>query len=168
MARELPREVWAITAPLLGPPIDSRAYSIKDWLRGGEPSFGGKETEPILSYIPLQDLWTWVDQDVDRRAWYLASFVPKDLINNPAKPCVAQETLNRYGDRDDVQRNLIANFSSEGWTGPESEHYRSKKEKLENLLEAEVEPRVREWLHLYVGYLRKSVEQARMEEEREN
>ena len=169
IARELPREVWAITAPLLGPPIDSRAFSIKHWLRGGLVSFGGgKETDPILGYIPLQDLWTWVDQDVDHRAWYLASFVPKDLANGPSRPSVAREMLIQYGDRDDVQNSLIANYSTEGWTGPRSEHHRSRKEELERLLEGEKEPRVRGWLHRYIEYLRESVEQARTEEERQD
>ena len=151
IAKEAPHEVWAVTAPLLGPPIDSRAYSIQNWLRGGELSFGGGgEAESVLSYIPLQDVWDWVDQDVDHRAWYLAGFVPKDLVNHPSRPSVAREMLIRYGDRDDVQRNLIANYSTEGWMGPESEHYGSKKEELERLLGAEPELRVREWLNRYV------------------
>jgi hypothetical protein len=168
IAKELPHEVWAITAPLLGPPIDSRAFSITYWLRGGLFFGRAKETEPVLGYIPLEDLWTWVDQDVDHRAWYLASFVPKDLANDASRPSVAREVLIRYGDRDDVQRNLIANYSTEGWTGPQSEHHTSRKEQLERLLEGETEPRVREWLHRYIGYLRKSVEGARMEEERQD
>lgn len=105
---------------------------------------------------------------VDRRAWYLAGFAPKDLTNDPIKPRIARELLIRYGDRDDVQRNLIANFSSGGWMGSESEHYRSEKEALESLLEAEGQPQVREWVRRYVGLLRKSVEQARIEEERED
>jgi hypothetical protein len=169
IALELPHEVWGITAPLLGPPIDSRAYSIKNWLRGGDliPGGSGKEAESVLSWIPLQDLWTWVEQDVERRAWYLASLVPKDLTRDPNRASVAREVLVRYGDRDDVQRSLIANYSTEGWMGPASEHHRLKKEELERLLEAEPEPRVREWLHKYVGYLRKSIEQERMAEERE-
>jgi hypothetical protein len=168
IARELPSEVWVITAPLLGPPIDWRANTIKDWLQGGAFSFGGRANqEAILNSVPRQNLWDWVDKDIEGRAWYLASFVPKFTADLKI-PEVSRELLIRYGDRDDVQRNLIANFSSEGWAGPESEHYRTKKEALERLLEAESDPRVREWLNLYAGRLRRSIEQARTEEEREN
>ncbi len=169
IAKELPREVWAITASLLGPPIDARAFSIRDWLGGALFSLGsGNRSESVLTYIPLQDLWDWVEKDVDRRAWYLAGFAPKDLANNTIKPPISRELLIRYGDRDDVQRNLIANFSSGGWMGPESEHYKSEKEALESLLATERQPQVREWLSRYVGLLEKSVEQARIEEERED
>ena len=168
ITNELPREVWAIVAPLLGPPIDSRAYSLMDWLRGGEPSVGtSKDAESALAFVPLEDLWSWVDQDIENRAWYLARLVPKELFIDSQRPCLAREVFIRYGDREDVQRNLIGNFSTEGWVGSESDQYRAKKERLEQLLEAETQPRVREWLERYIGLLQKSVDQARIGEERE-
>src|SRR5205823_4272568 len=80
----------------------------------------------ILHAIPPEDIWAWVDIDAERRAWYLATFVPKDLLLYPERTSLVREILIRYGDREDVQRNLMANFSSEGWMGPESAHHRSK------------------------------------------
>jgi hypothetical protein len=168
IARELPSEVWTIVAPLLGPPIDRRAHAITDWLQGGMFSFGGRDREEaIINNIPHQEIFDWVDQNVDKRAWYLASFVPKFTADLKLPP-VSRVLLIRYGDRDDVQRNLMANYSSEGWAGPESEHHRGKKEALERLLDAESEPRVREWLNRYIGGLRRSIDRAHMEEERED
>jgi hypothetical protein len=164
----MPSEVWAIAAPLLGPPIDPPAYAITNWLQGGSFSFGGHDNEEaILNWIPQHELWDWVDKDIEKRAWYLASFVPK-LTSDGKLPEVSRRLLIRYGDRDDVQRNLLASFSSEGWVGPESQHHRSTREVLERLLTVETEPRVREWLNRYIGRLRWSIEQARMEEERED
>jgi hypothetical protein len=60
----------------------------------------------------------------------------------------------------------MANYSSEGWVGAESEHQRGKKKALERLLDVEPEPRVREWLNLYIGSLRRSIDRAHMWEER--
>jgi hypothetical protein len=167
IASEFPSEIWKIAAPFLGPPIDQRSHAIMSWLKGGEHRWGNGQPDSILSRIPLQDLWAWVDDNVDLRAWYLASFVPK-LTAELTLPDVVRELLIRYGDRDDVQRNLAANFSSEGWAGPASEHYRSKKEVLDRLLAKELEPRVREWLQQYIVSLQRSVEHARTEEERED
>jgi hypothetical protein len=167
IAQELPSEVWTIVAPLLGPPIDRRAHAITDWLQGGKFSFGGRDREAtIINNIPHQEIFEWVDQDVEKRAWYLANFVPK-LTADLKMPPISRELLIRYGDRDDVQQNLMANYSSEGWMGSESEHQRGKKKALERLLDVEPEPRVREWLNLYIGSLRRSIDRAHMREERE-
>lgn len=168
IAQEMPSEVWATLSPWLGPPIDSRAHGITDWLQGGRFAFGGRDKEEsVLDCIPHQDLWDWVDQEVDERAWYLASFAPKLGVDGNLPP-IARGLLVRYGDRDDVRRNLMANYSTEGWMGPESSHHAGKKEALERLLESEPEPRVREWLNLYIGRLRWSIDRARTEEERDD
>ncbi len=168
IAQEMPCEVWAILSPWLGPPIDSRAHAITNWLQGGSLTFGDQNSEEaVLNYIPHQDLWAWVDQDVENRAWYLASFAPKLGADGNMSP-IARGLLVRYGDSDDVRRNLMANYSSEGWWGSESSHYAGKMDALERLLESEPEPRVREWLNFYIGSLRRSIERARTQEERED
>jgi hypothetical protein len=168
IAKAMPREVWSIATRFLGPPIDSRSYSITDWLKG-DSFFGGEDkVDSILDHIPLGELWRWVDQDVEKRAWYLASFVPKKLFVAPEKQCMVREVLIRYGDRKDVQSSLAANFSTEGWMGSESTHHRFKKENLQDYLERESEPRVREWLHQYIAYLQRSIDRARIQEERED
>lgn len=172
LSEEIPHQMWMIASPLLGPPIDARAHSIKDWLAGTEHLWrSGENAErvtSILHAVPIEDLWAWVDAEPEPRAWYLASFVPKDLLLYPEQRSIVRELLIRYGDRDDVQRNLIANFSSEGWAGSESEHYRAKISRLKRALESEAEPKVREWLHRYIRSLERSVESARNEEERED
>ena len=168
ITKALPSEVWKIVSTLLGPPIDLRAYSIKSWLRGDGVAYGGTYSQSVLDFIPQDAIWSWVDEDVEQRAWYIASFVPPQLFVEGERPCLAREILIRYGERDDVQRNLLANFSTEGWVGPESEHYQSKKDFLEHILEGEHNVRVREWLQRYLGYLRTSIDQARAAEERED
>lgn len=171
IAKEMPMEVWGLAAPLLGPPIDSHSYSVSLWLKGGS-LFADEENEgkadSVLSYVPLEEVWKWVDQDVDKRAWYLAGFVPKVLFIDPSRPCLAREVLIRYGHREDVQSSLAANFSTAGWWGPESLHHKSRREALQAFLQQEDNPRVREWLNKYVEHLQRDIDRARIMEERED
>jgi len=159
-----PRKVWKKITKYLGPPIDSRAFHIKEWLRGGEFF---EEKEGALTLIPLDNIWEWVDEDVENRAWYLASFVPKTLFREKGKICLAREVLIRYGAREDVRRNLIANFSTEGWTGPASTHYQKKKEFLLEFKKKETNQNVIDWINEYVSILDEEIKKAKIEEERE-
>jgi hypothetical protein len=164
--RQHPEETWMRITDCLGPPIDERAYLLKDWLRG-EDSWGS-EKEGALSLVPPEAVWRWVDEDVDRRAWYLASFVPKLLFREEGRICWAREVLVRYGERDDVRRGLAANFSTEGWTGPESVHLETKKQALLDFLEEEEHANVIGWIKEYVSHIEKRIDRARTAEERED
>jgi hypothetical protein len=168
IAKAEPSGVWGIASAMLGPPIDNRAYSIGEWLKGEADVFGDGQADSILKYVPAEELWRWVDTDVVKRAWYLASFVPKDLFISNEKRCLAREVLIRYGDREDVQSNLAANFSTEGWVGPESTHHEGKKKALQEFLAIETHPRVRDWLTNYISSLDRTIGRARIEEERED
>jgi hypothetical protein len=163
ITRSNPTEAWHIITKYLGPPIDGRAYRITHWLQGG----AFDHNEGILPFIPLEELWRWVDADIETRSWYLASFVPKILIREPGKICLAREVLIRYGSRDDVRRNLMSNFSSEGWMGPASNHYRAKKEMLMAFRAEEENENVKRWIDEYIESLDQYINKAQGSEERE-
>jgi hypothetical protein len=164
--RQHPEETWMRITDCLGPPIDERAYLVKDWLRG-EDSWGS-EKEGALSLVPPEAVWRWVDEDVDRRAWYLATFVPKLLFREEGRTCWAREVLVRYGAREDVRRNLIANFSTEGWVGLESIHLQNKKQGLLDFLEHEEDENVRRWINEYASEIEGRIDKAMVSEERED
>ncbi|MDQ5893012.1 MAG: hypothetical protein QG640_22, partial [Patescibacteria group bacterium] len=127
ITKTYPNETWELVKKYLGPPIDDKAYIIKRWLRGGT-LLGDKEG--LLTSFDERHVWAWVDEDIERRAWYLASFVPKKLFRKDGEICWVRELLVRYGDRADVRRNLNANFYSEGWTGSASSHHEKVRENL--------------------------------------
>lgn len=158
-----PKEIWEKITKYLGPPIDSRAFHIRQWLRGNELF---KEEEGALVLIPPEDIWKWVEGDVEKRAWYVATFAPNELFRKEGKICLGREVLVRYGEREDVRRNLRANFSTEGWSGPESIHYQEKKQKLLDFKKEEENERVKLWIDEYVSSLDKYIERAKIEEER--
>lgn len=160
--RQNPRETWRAIQKYLGPPIDARAYHITSWLRGDDISDGA--TTGVIALVPREELWRWVDEDVEKRAWYLATFVPKSLTRTGV--CLAREVLIRYGERDDVRSNLMANFSTEGWSGPESLHYQGKRAWLLGFRKDETNANVKRWIDEYVSGLDSAIARARITEER--
>lgn len=165
ITRRNPQEVWGLVSERLGPPIDSRAFHLKSWLRGDKYSPGGEGG--VLPLIPLDAVWSWVDANRENRAWYLASFVPKQLFRSTERPCLAREVLIRYGSDSSVRNNLMANFSTEGWSGPASGHYREKKQWLLDFKKEETDANVKLWIDEYVENLERQIEHAKVREERE-
>lgn len=158
IAKKHPIGMWDIIKKYLGPPIDYRSYSIKDWIQRSN----------FLCLIPLKKIWSWVDQDIEKRARYLASFVPKTLHRNKEVVCLVRELLIRYGEKDDVRGALNANFSSEFWWGPASIHYQGKKEHLLKFRQKEDNKNVKLWLDEYISGLDRSINQAKIREERDD
>lgn len=165
ITRKNPREVWQLVSQRLGPPIDSRGFRLNSWLRGDRYSPGGEGG--VLPLIPLDDIWKWVDANREKRAWYLASFVPKQLFRSTERPCLAREVLIRYGSDPTVRNNLTANFSTEGWSGPASAHYQEKEQQLLAFKKEETDANVRLWIDEYVAGLQAQIDQAKIREERE-
>ncbi len=163
ISQKYPGEVWERVKKYLGPPIDSRAYHIKEWLRG-QGFF--EEKEGTLATFTPDMVWQWVDGDVENRAWYLATFVPKILFRQEGRTCWARELLVKYGDRENVQNNLMANFSSEGWSGPASLHYQQKRDGLLEFREKEDNENVKRWIDRFVIGLDKQIEHEKIVEER--
>lgn len=164
VARKYPEEVWDIVAKHLGPPIDSRAFHIKEWLRGSEFSSAGESG--ALPFFPTKKVWEWVDKNVEKRAWYVASFAPKLLFRQKDKPCWAREILVKYGDRKDVRQTMDANFYTEGFSGPASLHYKQKKEQLLAFREGESNANVKRWIDEEVSLLDKYIAHEIIQEER--
>lgn len=158
-----PAEVWAIIVKYLGPPLDVRAYHIKEWLRGGGMF---EEVEGSITALKPELVWSWVEDDVNTRARYLATFVPKVFFNDPNRMCWARELLIRYGKIQDVRNNLVSNFFSEGWTGPASLHYQQRRDGLASSLTQETNENVKKWLTEFISILDKYIEREKIAEER--
>ena len=108
----------------------------------------------------------WVDEDVENRAWHLASFVPNNLFREEGKVCLAREVLVRYGTRKDVKESLMASFSSGGWEGPASLHLQGRREQLLNYKKNENNENVKLWIDEFISHLENDIERAKINEER--
>jgi hypothetical protein len=152
---KFPVETWGSVTKYIGPPVNSRAFHVSRWLRDG-----------ALTFIPPGEVWNWIDGDISTRAWYAATFVPPKLERQTAETCWARELLIRYGDRQDVRKNLSANFLTGSWQGPESSHYQSKKQALEAFRNGETDINVLRWLDEFIAGLNHYIEHAQIREER--
>jgi len=164
IVQRFPEQAWELIKNYLGPPIDARAYHITHWLRGDEHS---RPKGGVLELIPPKKLWEWVDENVLERAHSLTNMVPKALFREEGRFCLAREVLVRYGDQADVRNSLMANFSTEGWKGPESSHLEGKKQWLMEFKAGERNKNVRRWIDEYLAVLDESIQRAQIAEERE-
>lgn len=163
IAEKYPKEVWSIVEKYLGPPLDKRSFVLREWLKGG--SFMARRNGgPALNLFEPKDFWGWVDQNVEERAWYAANLIPK-WLSHTDDYCWAKELLTKYGDREDVRNNYSANYSTEGWSGPASEHYKKKKQALEEYAKNETDANVLRWIREYTSGLDRQIEGALVEEE---
>jgi hypothetical protein len=148
--------VWEIIAPLIEPLNDVRAWSIFQWLHDG-----------AMPLVPKKALFRWIDEDVPKRAKWVARFVPKDLFSEEPDASICRQLLIRYGERKDLRTQFLDNFLSEGVVGPRSEHYIELKQRVLSSRSREVEPNRRLWLDEYIASLEREIETAKMLEERE-
>lgn len=147
-------------------PVDSNAFWIITWLRGDDVF--DEDSGGALHLFFAQDIWNWIDQDTSTRAPFMARYVPKSLHRDEDRTCFSREMLIRYGNIEEVKAELIANFSSEGWTGPTSSHLRKKIRRLSEFRDSEDNDLVISWLNEYIDRLQDYLELALIEEERDN
>src|SRR5205823_2519829 len=120
-----------------------------------------------LTMMPRDKIWEWVNENVEERAWLVAHIAPKTTSLDNWSSSLARAVLVRYGNRKDVRGELRANYSTEGWSGPESMHYQAKKLTLLQFKDAETNDNVKQWLNEYISILDADIKRAQIEEERE-
>lgn len=155
--------VWKTIEQYLGPPIDRRAYSLTRWLRG-ERAEAVSRPAALQLFEPAL-VWRWVNGDIEKRARYLAFFVPPQLSCPEGQISFARELLAKYGNRPDVRNSFSADYSSEAWTGPESAHYGQRRDELLQFRQHETNPNVLKWVEEYLHDLNTSIERAKAQEE---
>lgn len=163
--KEKPRETWKIIEKYIEPPYDSRAFHLTQWLRGGK--FFDIHEPSVLEYFIFNDIWKWVEDNPEKRAPYLASFVPPNLFPTNGQPSLTRELLIKYGHLKSVRNSFSANYSTDGWSGSEVKHLQSKKNELIEKMKNERNSNIQLWINEYKKYLDKDIERAKMFEERE-
>lgn len=165
--RQYPTEIWGYVSEYLGRRDNfSRTMSLGRWLREADLSETEKE-KGALTLIPRENIWEWVDRDVENRAWYLASeFVPKTLLIEEWHNSLARDILVRYGDREDVGSTLISNYSTEGFWGHASLHYEERLKELTDIQNSDNDEKVDRWINEFISFLEEQIEHAKIREER--
>jgi hypothetical protein len=162
VANNNPSMMWRTVSKYIGPPLDDRAYHILNWIRGGG-YLEGKGAR-FVDLVPFKEISEWIDEDRENRAPYLARFAPPILEKDIS---LVRQILIRYGEMNEVQRQLIANFSSDTFSGSAAKHFEKKKQQLLQLKEVESDAKVKKWIDMYVQVLEEDVDRLKAIEERE-
>ena len=159
-ATKRPNEIWEIITRFIDLPIDERGYAIINWVRGRT-----SDSKPgFIQLVDFEEIFDWIDHDPHSRAPFIARYSPPNLSN---ERCLVREILVRYGGEDSVQRNLLANFHTETFSGLASEHYQGKKDKVLRYKETEYDENVKRWIDMYVDSLDADIQREKLNEERE-
>ncbi len=103
----------------------------------------------------------------NRATFVVIETVPKTL-NEKEGGRITRAILCRFGDREDVRGSLYANFGTEGFLGHASDHYRRRREQVSIWRTGETNPRVARWLEEYLESLDRAIQDAVVDEERED
>lgn len=144
VAQAKPEVVWPAIARRLESPRDRSTWHLLNWLRGGQSVRDDKLVG--LDSLPSTMVFKWVDVAPADRACLLAQYCPPNISEPGETPSFARQVLERYGHIEQVRRSLHTNNFTEAWSGPASEHYREKLERIEALLTIETNANVRMWL----------------------
>jgi hypothetical protein len=167
IARQHPHEIWNLATKYIWPPSNSRAFRIIHWLPWDIFSAEDEDSQSNSPFVQLNELWRWIDEDVEHRASYIAHFAPKGWIKTGTGLNLSREILVRYGTRQDVRASLIANFSSGDMiTGSFISHYQGKKQVILSYKEGETNQNVLRWIDEFVEGLDYQIEAAKIGEER--
>ena len=166
LTKRHPEQVWKHVSKRL----EEYDFFLENWLKegGSQKPFSTTDESGALTLIPREKIWGWIDADVENRAWNFAyKLVPKTLSAEVWPNSLVRAFLMRYGDREDVRRNLSANYGTDMWKGLRSLHLEAKRDKLLRINEGEDNRNVKRWLDEYIHKLEGDIEHERIEEERE-
>ena len=166
LTKQYPEQVWKYVSKRL----EGRDFFLEKWLKEGESTetFSTTNESGVLTLIPREKIWEWIDVDVEDRAWYFAyRLLPKILSAKEWQNSLVRAFLVRYGDREDVRDNLQANYSTEMWMGLRSLHLEEKRKKFLCIQVNEDDKNVKRWLDEYIRGLEEDIERAKVDEERE-
>ena len=166
LTKRHPEQVWKHVSKRL----EERDFFFEKWLKEGDAKdpFSTTDEKGVLTLIPHKEICEWIDEDVEDRSWYFAyRLIPKTFSEDEWRTSLVRAFLMRYGQREDVRRELHANYATESWTGERSLYLESKKDKLLRIKTNEDNANVKRWLNEFIDGLEEDIERARIDEERE-
>ena len=162
VVQDQPSRAWKAIAKLIKDVRSTRSFFIMKWLQG-YTGFLADEPLNAFMYIKFSDVADWVDKARESRSRFLASFVPKYLTDSYGT--FTHAFVERYGEDEAVRRNLIANLSSESFSGDASAHYEDTRKQMKALRGQESNANVKQFVDEYIELLDKRIEHWKFVEE---
>jgi hypothetical protein len=140
-------------------------HYFENWLSG--PHDFGHDSVGAMAIFPKNLIINWIGEDTEKRAALVAGLVPHQFDAADGKDSWLTILLKLYGENEALHSALIANFWSEGYSGPSSRHYAIKLEEVRRYKSQHADiPNVANWADKYIAGLSQSVERAKADEER--
>jgi len=114
--------------------------------------------------VDFQNIFDWIDHDPHKRASYITEHIKPELKKENS---LARELLVKYGKDEKVQRSLVANFFTGGFSGSAATHYQNKKDNILAYKETDDNENVRNWIDFYVKSLDEDISREKLREERD-
>lgn len=151
---------WELISKCLTP--DKIFFSpICEWLRGDD-GFGHNVSGAMSEYNP-DDIYKWIDENIDERLSIIARCCPKDLFIGGN---VIKSLLIRYGSNENLYRYLHFNYASKGWIGKESDYIKNELALAEKTKDNEKNIYVLNFINQYIDNLNVDLNRAERYEER--
>ena len=154
-------KTWFILSQYLSP--ETIMFSpIKDWLRGDD-NFD-HDIDGKMGKFDQNDIYKWIDDDLEERLRLIAYSCPKDLFKNGV---VMKSLIKKYGNSPNLYEYFITNFFNKGWTGKESENIKKELNLIGQTKKEENNIYVLEFINKYEQILKNDLNRAILREERE-
>jgi transcriptional regulator with XRE-family HTH domain len=165
LLREFPEIVW----PLIGQAIGAEPKSA--WhlqlLLGDTYSFGANPSPPLLQ-LPEGTLFAWCHAYPGTAPAFVATIVPilttRNAAENPQLHPVVGRLLDEFGGREDVQKALVRNMHTFGWTGSRTTYFELFRKPLSELT-SHKDPAVRRWAARMLEQISAEIHAAEQEEQ---
>jgi hypothetical protein len=141
-----PQEAWNIVAGHLLSVIPKWRSDILSWLSGGMGGFDESHAVPPIAVFPLVT----------------------GPLDDEYGDVLTRALLQHYKDVDGVVDGISTGLHTDGWSGPESQHLRKKRDKFRRWLGRDFDPAVISWVEDEISHLDRRIEATEISEERDS
>ena len=135
---------------------------IKTWLRGDD-NFD-HNIPGAMSNFDIEDIFAWIDEDVENRLKIIAYCSPKDLFKENGH--IMRSLLIKYANNKNLYHYLHINFGNKGWVGKASTHTKAEIELVKQFQSKEKNKSVLNFVNEYLESLELELKRHIIEEER--
>jgi hypothetical protein len=168
VSRREPKRIWTSIGQELEHNTLTSSFRLLQWLRADLRARDSSKAIGGFACFPVPVVCDWVAVDPGKRGPAIAQFTP--VVIDPYdkfEAGLAHELLVRFGEHRAVQSALHASYMTEGYWGPVSGHYATKREAIAAGLGREQNGNVRRWLQAELDGLSLAIDRERGMEERD-
>lgn len=156
-----PYEMWQIISKYLK--LEAIIFNpVKTWLRGDD-NFD-HNIPGAMSNFDIEDIFAWIDEDVENRLKIIAYCSPKDLFKENGH--IMRSLLVKYANNKNLYHYLHTNLGDKGWIGKASTHTKAEIEIVKQFQSKEKNKSVLNFVNEYLESLELELKRHIIEEER--